>query len=95
VLFARAGSEISIANTGGPESISEPASSIGPVVHAVPPEEALASDVIFLAIPFAAIEQFGKSLPDWTGKTVLTLRNLIERPLFLSHDARHFTRTIP
>ncbi len=74
-LFARAGIEISIANTRGPESISELASSIGPGVHAVPLEEALGSDVIFMAIPFGAVEQFGKSLPDWTGKTVVDTTN--------------------
>ncbi len=74
-LFARAGIEVSIANTRGPESISELASSIGPVVHAVPLEQALASDVIFMAIPFGAVEQFGKSLPDWNGKTVIDTTN--------------------
>ncbi len=74
-LFARAGLEISIANTRGPESISELASSIGPGVHAVPLEEALASDLIFMAIPFGAVEQFGTSLPDWTGKTVVDTTN--------------------
>ena len=74
-LFARAGLEISIANTRGPESISELASSIGPGVHAVPLEEALASDLIFMAIPFGAVEQFGTSLPDWTGKTIVDTTN--------------------
>jgi predicted dinucleotide-binding enzyme len=74
-LFARAGIEVSIANTRGPESISELASSIGPGVHAVAAEEALTSDVIFMAIPFGAVEQFGKSLPDWTGKTVIDTTN--------------------
>ena len=74
-LFARAGIEVSIANTRGPESISELASSIGPGVHAVAAEEALTSDVIFMAIPFGAVEQFGKSLADWTGKTVIDTTN--------------------
>jgi predicted dinucleotide-binding enzyme len=74
-LFARAGAEISITNTRGPRSLSELVSSIGPLVHPVPLEEALASDVIFLAIPFAAIEQVGTSLPDWAGKTVVDTTN--------------------
>jgi 8-hydroxy-5-deazaflavin:NADPH oxidoreductase len=71
-LFARAGIEVSIANTRGPESLTELA---GPEVHAVTLEDALASDVILMAIPFAAVEQFGKSLPDWTGKTVVDTTN--------------------
>ena len=55
-LFARAGIEVSIANTRGPESIRPLAASLGSGVHAVPLKEALESDVIFMAIPFGAIE---------------------------------------
>jgi len=74
-LFARAGIEVSIANTRGPESLRQLAASFGPGVHAVALEQALDSDVIFMAIPFAAVEQFGKSRPDWTGKTVVDTTN--------------------
>lgn len=74
-LFARAGIEVSIANTRGPDSIRQLAASLGSGVHAVPLEEALDSNVIFMAIPFPAVEQFGKSLPDWTGKTVVDTTN--------------------
>jgi predicted dinucleotide-binding enzyme len=74
-LFARAGIDVSIANTRGPESIRQLAASLGSSVHAVPLEEALDSDVIFMAIPFPAVEQFGKSRPDWTGKTVVDTTN--------------------
>ncbi|WP_433788646.1 NADPH-dependent F420 reductase [Actinoplanes sp. CA-252034] len=74
-LFARAGIEVSIANTRGPESLRQLSASFGSGVHAVPLEQALHSDVIFMAIPFAAVEQFGKSLPDWTGKTVVDTTN--------------------
>ena len=70
-LFARAGLEVGIANTRGPESIT----SLGSGVHALTLEEALESDVIFMAIPFGAVEQFGKSRPDWTGKTVIDTTN--------------------
>lgn len=37
--------------------------------------EALASDVIFMAIPFGAVETFGKALPDWNGKIVVDTAN--------------------
>jgi predicted dinucleotide-binding enzyme len=79
-LFARAGIEVSIANTRGPESISQFAASLGSGVHAVPLQEALDSDVIFMAVPFPAVEQFGKSLPDWTGKTVVDTTNAYFTP---------------
>jgi predicted dinucleotide-binding enzyme len=74
-LFTRAGIEVSIANTRGPESIRPLAASIGAGVHVVDLEETLDSDVIMMAIPFAAVEQFGKSLPDWTGRIVVDTTN--------------------
>src|SRR4051812_17850106 len=74
-LFARAGLEVGIANRRGPESIREFAASLGAGVHAVALPEALESDVIFMAIPFAAVADFGRSLPDWTGKTIVDTTN--------------------
>ena len=74
-LFARAGIEVGIANTRGPESIREFAASLGSRVRAIGLNEALESEIIFMAIPFPAVEQFGKSLPDWTGKTVVDTTN--------------------
>ncbi|WP_326953894.1 NADPH-dependent F420 reductase [Amycolatopsis sp. NBC_01286] len=75
-LFARAGVEVSIANTRGPQSLP----SFGAGVHAVTLEEALESDVLFLAIPFTAVERFGKSRPDWAGKTVVDATNAFYTP---------------
>ncbi len=79
-LFARAGLEVSIANTRGPESIRQLAASIGTAVHAVELNEALNSDVIIMAIPFDAVEQFGTSLLDWTGKIVIDTTNAYYTP---------------
>ncbi len=79
-LFARAAIEVGIANTRGAESLRELAASIGSDVQAVPLHLALQSDVIFMAIPFGAVEQFGKSLPDWTGKTVIDTTNAHRTP---------------
>lgn len=74
-LFGRAGLEVLIANTRGPSTISELAASACPSVHPVSLADALACDVIFMAIPFTAVEQFGKELPDWTGKTIVDAAN--------------------
>lgn len=67
ILFDRAGISVSIANTRGPDSIPE----FGATVHAVTLEEALESDIIFVAIPFLAVEDLGKKLPNWDGKIVI------------------------
>ncbi len=74
-LFDRARIEVSIANTRGPESLRELAASLSSGVRPVPLGEALHSDVILMAVPFLAVEQFGLSLPDWTGKTVVDTTN--------------------
>lgn len=74
-LFARAGVEVSLANTRGPESLRELVTSIGPQVHAVTLEEALRSDLVLLAVPFPAVEQLGRSLESWSGKTVVDATN--------------------
>jgi len=74
-FFGRAGVEVRIANTRGPATITELAASAGPSVLPVLLADALARDVIFLAIPFTAVEQLGKELPDWTGKTVVDATN--------------------
>lgn len=79
-LFTRAGIEVSIANTRGPESIRQLAASLGSSVHAVPLSQALESEVIFMAIPFGAVEPFGQSRPDWTGKTVVDTTNAYYTP---------------
>jgi len=74
-LFGQAGLEVRIANTRGPATITELAASAGPSVVPASLADALAGDVIFLAIPFTAVEQFGKELPDWTGKTIVDATN--------------------
>ena len=67
-LFARAGLDVRIANTRGPSTIDLPGT-------AVPLDEALSSDIVIMAIPFPAIEQFGRSRPDWTGTIVVDATN--------------------
>jgi 8-hydroxy-5-deazaflavin:NADPH oxidoreductase len=74
-LFGRDGLEVRIANTRGPETISKLAASIGPSVRPVSLAAALTSDVVFLAIPLTAVQQFGKELSYWTGKTVVDATN--------------------
>jgi 8-hydroxy-5-deazaflavin:NADPH oxidoreductase len=84
-LFGRAGLEVWIANTRRPDTIREVAASAGPSVLPVSLVEALTCDVIFLAIPFPAVEQFGKELPDWTGKTIVDATNAHYAPNHAEH----------
>ncbi len=74
-LFTRAGIAVSIANTRGPETIEPLVEELGDTVTARTLEDALAADVVFLAIPFVAVEEFARIRSDWTGKIVIDATN--------------------
>ncbi|MFI5906096.1 NADPH-dependent F420 reductase [Dactylosporangium sp. NPDC051541] len=74
-LFTRAGIEVGIANTRGPDSLRELAASRGPALRPLSLTEALEREIIFLAVPFPAIPQVGAARPDWTGKLVVDTTN--------------------
>lgn len=74
-LFARGGIAVSIANTRGPDTIRPLVEELGDTVTATTPEDALAADVVFLAIPFVAVEKFAQIRSDWTGKIVIDATN--------------------
>lgn len=74
-LFARAGITVSIANRQGPDTIRPLVEELGDTVTANTLEDALAANVVFLAIPFVAVEEFARILADWTGKTVIDATN--------------------
>src|SRR6185436_11539686 len=74
-IFARAHVDVTIANTRGPESLRELTSELGPTVQAASITDAIKHDVIFIPIPFHAVEAFGQTRPDWTGKIVVDTTN--------------------
>ena len=78
--FARAGIAVSIANTRGPETLRPLIEELGDKVTAMTVEDALAADVLFLAIPFAAAEEFGRLRTDWTGKIIVDVTNAFGAP---------------
>ena len=73
--FASAGVAVSIANTRGAETILPLAKELGEKVTAITIEGALAADVVFLAIPFVAVEAFARILKDWSGKIIVDATN--------------------
>jgi hypothetical protein len=74
-LFSRAGIEVSIANTRGPETIQPLVKELGTTVTARTLEDALQADIVFLAIPFVAVEKFARIRKDWSGKIVIDATN--------------------
>ena len=73
-LFVKAGHEVAIANSRGPETLTELVAELGGGANAVTVDEAAAfGDVVFVSIPFAKY----KDLPAdaFAGKTVIDSNN--------------------
>jgi len=79
--FARSGVPVTIANTRGPESLAALALELGPAVIAGSLQDALAADIIILAVPFAAHQDVARTIADWRGKIVIDAMNFREPSL--------------
>jgi len=74
-FFAKAGVEVALANTRGPEAVKPIAKELGGNVVAKSLDEALKADIIFFAVPFLNFKDVGSVKPDWTGKIVIDVTN--------------------
>lgn len=74
-MFARKGLDVAIASTRSPEAIAPLAKAIGPTVKPVSLEDAVAADVILLAVPFWAHRDVAKAASDWQGKIIVDVTN--------------------
>ena len=79
--FARQGIEVAVASTRPPEAISAAATAIGPKVLPKTLTDALAADVVLLAVPFGAHRDIAAALPDWQGKIVVDATNAYGVPV--------------
>lgn len=73
-LFVRAGREVAVSNSRGPETLRDLISSLGPNARAATPEEAAAfGDVVLEAIPFGRYRELPAAA--LAGKIVVTASN--------------------
>lgn len=79
--FARKSIAVTIANTRGPDSITDLAQALGPAVTAAMLNRALDADVVIFAVPFAALGAIARARNDWRGKTVIDAMNFREASL--------------
>jgi 8-hydroxy-5-deazaflavin:NADPH oxidoreductase len=79
--FARKGISAAVATTRPPEAIAAAARAIGPTIVPKSLKDALAADVILLAVPFWAHRDVAQVLPSWRGKTVIDVTNAYGVPL--------------
>lgn len=73
--FARNGIEVSVATTREPGSFAAAAAAIGPTILPQTLAEAAKGDIVFLAVRFESHQEVAKSLPNWSGKTIVDMTN--------------------
>ncbi len=75
-LFARAGHEVRLSNSSGPESLAELVETLDPGVRATTVAEAVeGADVVVLATPWGRTAEAVSSVPDWVGRVVIDATN--------------------
>lgn len=73
--FSRSGIELGVANTRGAESLVSLVNEFGNKVIPLTVQEAVAADVVILAVPYRAHPKVAKELPSWAGKVVVDAMN--------------------
>jgi 8-hydroxy-5-deazaflavin:NADPH oxidoreductase len=73
--FARKNIDVTVASRRPPETLIQQARAIGPTVVPRTLQEAIASDTIFLAVPFWEHREVAKQIATWQGKTIIDTTN--------------------
>ena len=84
--FTASGVEALIATRRGPAALAPLLSSLGSGIRAATMQEALAADLVILAVPFAAIPEAVSGVADWQGRIVVDASNAIDFPAFTPTD---------
>ena len=79
--FARKNIDVTVASRRAPETLMQQARAIGPSVVPRTRQEAIASDTIFLAVPFWEHREVAKQVATWQGKTVIDTTNAYGVPV--------------
>jgi predicted dinucleotide-binding enzyme len=79
--FARKQIDVTVASTKTPEAIASAAAAIGPTVVAQSLQNALAADIVLLAVPFWSHREVATALTSWQGKIVIDVTNAPPGPL--------------
>ena len=79
--FARKGVDVAVAGRRPPEALAQHAAAIGPAVTPKTLQQALAADIILLAVPFWEHREVAKAAANWEGKTVVDVTNAFGVPV--------------
>lgn len=84
--FARTGIEVGLAASRGRDAVAPAAEALGAAVTAVEVDEALAADVVVLAVPFDAVRDLVGRVSDWQGRIIVDATNAIDYSTFSPAD---------
>jgi 8-hydroxy-5-deazaflavin:NADPH oxidoreductase len=84
--LARTNTPVKVANTRGPASLAALATRLGPNVVPAGLDEALAADLVVLAVPYDAVFDVVRRVGNWNGRIVVDATNAIEFPGFTPKD---------
>lgn len=82
----RAGQDVTIANSRGPESLTGTVELLGKGASAGTMEEAASRDVVAVAIPWDHIPEALEGLPAWNDRIVIDANNAVVLPDFKAAD---------
>lgn len=78
--LAAKGIAATIANSRGPETLTEVIAKTAPSIVAGTREEAAAKDIVFLTVNWPKVEGALAGLPDWNGRILIDTNNPMQRP---------------
>jgi hypothetical protein len=84
--IAKAGFEIIVSNSRGPESLAALVSKLGPRAKAGTRQAAAQADVVVLAVPWVHVRDALSDLPPWNGRILMDATNPIIEPDFQLAD---------
>ena len=86
--MVKAGYEVLLSNSRGPDSLKEVVTQLGPLASAVNRELAAQADVVFLAARWLQLPEALSGLPPWKGRILIDAANPIVPPGFSMADLR-------
>lgn len=82
----KAGYEVILSNSRGPDSLSEVVSRLGPLAKAGVREEAAAAEIVFISARWLQLPEALRGLPAWNGRILIDAANPIVPPGFTKAD---------
>ncbi|MCV7420520.1 NAD(P)-binding domain-containing protein [Mycobacterium yunnanensis] len=84
--FARTEIEVAVATSKGPDAVAPLRERLGEKVVPAEVSEALAADVVILAVPFEAVQGLVSAIPDWNRRIIVDATNAIDYTDFSPAD---------